>query len=575
MEARNRPLPNWFHRIKNRQLTLPRFQRSVAWGHGEVSGLLTTVLRGLPSGAALILEIGDKEQFESRTMVDAPTSGDKATEQLLDGQQRLTALWRSLNDTYADRTYLVRLQDDDAPGTSAQPVVLGEARWMKNGKRYPLWIDSPQECWSRGMIPLRLLRPDDVLEEVQQWVNQAEQDNRDQYNALFYSIIALRDRVKAFNLPYLALPADTQREVALDVFIKMNTSSVKLTIYDIIVALVEDETGLSLHDYVATLDNAVPRAKEYAALPGLILDIVALRQSRSPNQAGYRGIDYPKMLEEWEIVEKGIRGMVSFLEEESVFDAQRLPSYTPLPVIAALWEFLPTQPDALGNARLLLRKYLWRAFLTSRYEQSSTSNALQDYRALQKVLLKDVAEDSIPIFNQSFYPAPSKGLILQAAWPTHKNIFARGLLAVQLKYGAEDLADGKKATVTTITSTQQPREYHHLFPASLLLDAGVYEGKVSCALNCALLTWKTNRAISNKAPLVYLKERADNCSLGEEELVRRLETHLIPYTSLNVGYEGLSAEEQNLQIPTDFENFISARAEMLEEACEKIFEGKL
>jgi Uncharacterized conserved protein len=575
MEARNRPLPNWFQRIKNRQLTLPRFQRSVAWGHGEVSGLLTTVLRGLPSGAALILEVGDKEQFESRTMVDAPTSGDKATEQLLDGQQRLTALWRSLNDTYTDRTYLVRLQDEDISDGSVQPVVHGEARWMKNGKRYPLWIDSPQECWSREMIPLRLLRPDDILIEIRQWLAQAEQESHEKKDALFDSIIALRDRVKAFNLPYLALPADTQRDVALDVFIKMNTSSVKLTIFDIIVALVEDETGLSLHDYVATLDNSVPRAKEYADLPGLILDIVALRQGRPPSQAGYKGIDYPMMLEDWEIVEKSIRGMVSFLEDESVFDAQRLPSYTPLPVIAALWEFLPAQPDALGNARLLLKKYLWRAFLTSRYEQSSTSNALQDFRALHKALLQNETEDSIPIFNQNFYPVPTKELILQAAWPTYKNIFARGLLSLQVKYGAEDLADGKKATVATITSKLQPREYHHLFPASLLRDAGVYEGKISCALNCALLTWKTNRAISNKTPLAYLKERADNCSLGEEELVRRLGTHLIPYAALNVGYDGLSAEEQNLRIPTDFDNFLSARSDMLEKACKKVFEGKL
>ena len=39
-------------------------------------------------------------------MVDAPDSGEKVNEQLLDGQQRLTALWRSLRDKYEDRTYL-------------------------------------------------------------------------------------------------------------------------------------------------------------------------------------------------------------------------------------------------------------------------------------------------------------------------------------------------------------------------------------------------------------------------------------------------------------------------------------
>jgi len=98
MHAHDRFLPEWFNRIRSRQITLPRFQRFTAWGQGEVSGLLTTVLRGLPSGATLILEVGDEEKFKSRTMVDAPESGEKVTEQLLDGQQRLTALWRSLHD---------------------------------------------------------------------------------------------------------------------------------------------------------------------------------------------------------------------------------------------------------------------------------------------------------------------------------------------------------------------------------------------------------------------------------------------------------------------------------------------
>ena len=39
MHAHDRFLPEWFSRIRSRQITLPRFQRFVAWGHSEVSGL--------------------------------------------------------------------------------------------------------------------------------------------------------------------------------------------------------------------------------------------------------------------------------------------------------------------------------------------------------------------------------------------------------------------------------------------------------------------------------------------------------------------------------------------------------
>ena len=574
MHAHDRFLPEWFNRIRSRQVTLPRFQRFVAWGHGEVSGLLTTVLRGLPSGATLILEVGDEERFKSRTMVDAPETGEKVTEQLLDGQQRLTALWRSLHDKYQDRTYLIGFEDDPSRESTKLPYVYGQARWSKNGNRYPMWVDDPKECWTRGFIPIVLLRPEDILPEIRQWIATSVGNDHDQKDKLFDEIIALRDKVKAFNLPYLALPAKTPKEVALDVFIKMNTSSVHLSTYDIVVALVEEETGKSLHDHVEALNAAIPRVAEYADLPGLVLDVVALRQDRIPSQAGYRGIDYVRMLNEWETVVKGIKGMVSFLEDESIFDAQRLPSYTAIPIIAAMWEHLPTHPDKLGNARLLLRKYLWRAFLTSRYEQSSTSNALQDYRGLRKVVCEGAGEEGVPILNQDSYPLPTREMVLQADWPKRKTILGRGLLSLQIKCGSEDLADGARATAATITSKEHPREYHHLFPAATLEDAEIPDEQVFRALNCALVTWRTNRSISAKDPIIYLKERADNCALGQEELKRRLRTHLIPYSKLAVGYSGMPDDERRSRVKNDYENFLFARAEILAKAAQRACGGK-
>jgi len=578
MHAHDRFLPEWFARIQSRQITLPRFQRFAAWGHSEVSGLLTTVLRGLPSGAALILEVGDSEKFVSRTMLDAPESGVMVNEQLLDGQQRLTALWRSLNDKFEDRTYLIGFEEDPGDGTVKLPYVYGQARWYRDGVRYPIWTDVPVECWKRGFIPIKLLCPTDIKQEIDNWIeNSIPSDVEDKflaYKRISSLVNDLRTKIREFNLPYLALPATTPKEVALDVFIKMNTSSVRLSTYDIVVALVEEETGKSLHQHVDALAAAVPRASEYADLPSLVLDVVALRQDRVPNRAGYRGINYKRMLAEWDSVEKGIKGMVNFLEDECIFDGQRLPSYTAIPIVAAMWQHLPTQPDSLGNARHLLKKFLWRAFLTSRYEQSSTTNALQDYRGLRQVLVEGAGEGVVPILNEESYPVPTRQMILQADWPRWKSIVGRGVLALTLKSGALDLADGVRATVASITSKENPREYHHLFPNSTLEDAGVPDEQSYRALNCALITWRTNRVIANKDPICYLKERATNGTLGEAELRHRLRTHLIPYSDLAIGYEGLSDHERRTRVKSDYPAFINARAQLMLRAARAACEGR-
>ena len=177
-----------------------------------MADLLTTVLRGLPAGASLVLEIGDTEKFKSRSMTDAPQTGARVTEQLLDGQQRLTALWRSLHDKYPERTYLIGFAPDEENPQNELPVVIGQARWHRNGTLYPVWTDNPNECWQRHMIPVSLLRPEDIMAEVRAWAKAAIPDDPDKRDALIDRITELRTKIREFNLPYLSLPPPPARK---------------------------------------------------------------------------------------------------------------------------------------------------------------------------------------------------------------------------------------------------------------------------------------------------------------------------------------------------------------------------
>jgi hypothetical protein len=67
------------------------FQRYEAWDHSNVTQLFDTILQDLPIGAALVLEIGNEVPYICRTLKGAPETGERITENLLDGQQRLTA----------------------------------------------------------------------------------------------------------------------------------------------------------------------------------------------------------------------------------------------------------------------------------------------------------------------------------------------------------------------------------------------------------------------------------------------------------------------------------------------------
>jgi hypothetical protein len=144
INAQNRLLPDWFSRVRTRQTVLPRFQRFEAWGHANVTQMFNTILRRLPLGAVLILEIGNEEPFISRPIVGAPTDGERITEHLLDGQQRLTALWRGLHNNYEDRTYFLYLTEDEDPAcpTMSIPSAAGRKRATRSAGHFGRMIRS-------------------------------------------------------------------------------------------------------------------------------------------------------------------------------------------------------------------------------------------------------------------------------------------------------------------------------------------------------------------------------------------------------------------------------------------------
>jgi len=550
ISALNRTLPDWFTRIRTHQTVLPRFQRFEAWSHGNVAQLFNTILRDLPVGALLVLEIGADQPFESRSIQGAPESGERVTEHLLDGQQRLTALWRGMHNNYEDRTYFLHLSEDEETGQSF--YVDSIARYQRQGdqKARPLWADDPAQQWKRRRIPLDICRPgEDASKRVRVWAEEAipDRDERDQITDFIQEV---RGKFATFNLPYLSLPVTTAKETALDVFLKMNTSAAPLTTYDIVVAQVEAGLGTSLHDLVADLKEACPEIEAYYPPEDLILYAGALLQERPPTNSSYLAREFPRaLIKSWDQLVLGTRRAAAFLSEEHVYDGRRLPTDVVVPVLAALWAIAPESPDALGRARSFMEKYLWRSFFTQRYEMSTSSRAVHDFKAIQ--CLFEGGDTEPEIFDDAQYPLPAAEELMQAGWPKKKDRLGRAILAVALREGGLDLADGSPATRVSLAK----REYHHIFPDAHLRRTSVSEDKTYLSLNCALVSWKTNRTISDKDPERYLAERRDGSRLGVDEIRRRLASHLVPYDEMVAG---------------DYDAFLQARSSLVHAAMQEV-----
>lgn len=566
MEARSKTIEQWFSMIEQGQIVLPRFQRHEAWKHGQIIGLMENVLRkpSLPIGAFLILEIGGSEPFHSRPIVGAPGPTDRPSMHLLDGQQRMTALWRGLTGNYDDLGVYISLGPSEPPDDAEEegpapdmPRVERVKRWGRNGVRQPVWADDPAQTFERRLIPATLLRPGRTGEKaLEDWLSAVKGSGGDPSSCLG-RIYELRQRVASYMIPFLSLGVGTGRETALDIFIKMNTSASPLKDFDIVVAQLEEATGNSLHEMVQELLDLEPAGREYGKVEDIVLSMAALLIGKPPLKRTYLEKSFGGALADvWPDVKRGFHNGLRFLRSEAIFNEKSLPTDVAVYLVCALWAGVPDEGfDAEGNARTLIRKALWRACYTDRYGKTSATRAFADFKTLSKLIADPRADVRCELFDDKAYPLPEQGELVLAGWPGRKDRLPRAILATALRAGGYDFADGAPVLPDNIGR----REYHHLYPVSVL-GGDRNDERINRALNCALITWKTNRKVGAKTPKAYIEMRAKSACLGEAEVRQRLASHLIPYDILIAG---------------DYDAFIEARAAGIARDMEMLCNGAI
>lgn len=565
MEARSKTIESWFSMIEQEQIRLPRFQRHEAWRTSQIAGLFENILRAppLPVGVLLILEVGDKEQFHSRSIVGAPNFGAKPIMHLLDGQQRMTALWRSLTDNYDDIRVFVRVTKDtggaeDVDATESddveRPLIEIVKRWNRKGVMQPVWADDDIACIKRGLAPLVILRPGGAGETAyKEWRDKLRKEGSftDEIGDLASD---LRKRIQSYALPFLSLPSETSRETALEVFINMNTSASPLKDFDIVVAQVEEATKISLHEKINDLKNSIPAAKDYGRVESLILSVAALLLDKPPLKKTYLENDFGAgLMSVWPTMSVGLERGMQFLSDEAIFDEKSLPTEVALYLVCSLWAAAADlKLDQEGNARGLIRKVLWRACYTNRYGKTSATRAFSDFKIL-KAHIKGDTSLACDLFDEDLHRLPDTSEIKSAGWPGRKDRLPKTILATSLRRKAFDFADGAPISKSNIGT----RELDHLYSFKFL---GVKRDDLLAnkALNCALITSGTNRNKSGAAPSDYISKRAESANLGADVVRWRLASHLIPYESL---------------VADQYDNFLNDRAALIEADMRTLCDG--
>ena len=114
-------------KIDYNQYLLPAIQRDFVWTHTKIEMLFDSLMQGYPIGSMLLWRVDGKDtqnqrfygilkKYRERYAIrseEVSTVGIPSFEVVLDGQQRLTALYLGLKGSYAYHGYNLAWKDND------------------------------------------------------------------------------------------------------------------------------------------------------------------------------------------------------------------------------------------------------------------------------------------------------------------------------------------------------------------------------------------------------------------------------------------------------------------------------
>ena len=236
MKADNgKAIGNWLADIENEYLCLPSFQREQVWETRKICKFIKTLVsdENSPVGTFLVLETTPSNPiFRPRTIHDAIYKGNSCNSLLLDGQQRLSALWIVLFDTDKNSKYYIQF-DEHFAINDVKPI----DKTSNIGKKLR---GNPTLEYRHSYFPAQLLNPLKDSKVVKNWLDRLDlrqlglesYDNIESLITRTREIFAKKQQDPPGKIiPFFALPVNTDRRTAIDVFQAINTNSTILSKY--------------------------------------------------------------------------------------------------------------------------------------------------------------------------------------------------------------------------------------------------------------------------------------------------------------------------------------------------------
>ena len=564
LTAHSIPLKDWIADLQRGRYQIPDFQREFEWDPQKIDDLMRSIFRDYYIGSLLLWEGGNYFDALSCEPISGYEGGQNArTHIVLDGQQRLSAIYYALfsPDKPAPKKkyrsfhfiHIDRLMDGDYEGA-----------FKHQSQRIP--YETPQDQYKNHCFPLSILGQGHKVTD--DWLNGYQEQHRD-YGKKFRSTIL--DVIDNYKISYINLGGDIGIAKVCDIFTKINSTGIKLDIFDLLNALLKPEGVLLKQQW----KKAKQQDFDSVDFPKLNIDVLRVMSILLQNGSCSPKYLYNLVPDQGDLVQNKDREIYIHNADEFMLrwddsiDAIKkalgllsreygaiVPKFTPypaiLPVFSALNVTADNQPDNNKfDAFSKVKRWYWASIFTERYGRSVATTTSSDYKEVCAWMEGGPVPDVINNFPQSVEEIKLHGQTRQNA------AIYKGVINLIILNGANDWYKGLELDPETIND-------HHIVPKSWGKNLGTNKGDINTILNRTPLSKDTNqKIIRDRLPNEYLPElMAEN---DADDIRAIFKSHLISSEAFDILLKDPFE-------PDHFYEFIAARQRTILSAIKDLFD---
>lgn len=554
--------------VENKYAVLPEFQRDFVWEKGKTLDLFDSIVKdifigaiiyGIPSFDITIREV-DSRPRKQKGSKRASLKTQQITKEeiqkkqqinkdefrlILDGQQRLTSLYRALKGF--DEIWFIMKRESELSHEVAEKEMKD-----RNLEEFLYSFDTEQDdnrlsiCLSDAW---EIMNTDYFDEEINDkyfkktsFYN-THKDNDDfnernvyrKYRALQKKIADLFKAEKL--LSYYLLDMSMDKFVLF--FERSNSRGVQLNFIDILTAKLY--TGFNLKQHIKEFEK---KNTQYKLQPEIIVRALAFIIGKEKAVEKGKGIEIHRtfILSEldathfntyWNKLTSWYKNAFDYLYVNNFIISQDWIPYLNMVIPLMIFQKeLEGGFDQMNEYQAKFLKYwYWASIFSQRYTGSSNEKIISDSNILTQIAKNE------KIQNRTFFSKLNKFQIHKASdlfsYDKKRNAIYKGVLNL-INYNSNGFLDWNN---TSKISFNSPVDDHHIYPRDYIRKNFSQEDEaqdfIDCVVNRTLIPKITNIKIGNKPPSEYLSKLLEK----NPKLSVSLASHVIPKELLNGDYD--------------------------------------